>query len=87
MTTQTVIVTNPLGLHARPANAFVKEANHYQSTIKLISQGKEYNAKSIVSVLKACVKSGMEISIQADGEDEAAAAEGLAASIRAGLGE
>ena len=87
MTTQTVTVTNPLGLHARPANAFVKEANQYQSAIKLVCQGKEYNAKSIVSVLKACVKSGMEISIQADGADEAAAAAALAASVRAGLGE
>ncbi len=87
MTTQTVTIINPLGLHARPANTFVKEANRYRSTIKLVYQEKEYNAKSIVSVLKACIKANTEVCIKADGEDETEAVEGLVASVRAGLGE
>lgn len=87
MTTQTVTITNPLGLHARPANNFVKQASCYKSSVKLIYKEKSYNAKSIVSVLKACIKANAEVRIQAEGEDEAAAVEGLAACIAAGLGE
>lgn len=87
MTTQAVTITNPLGLHARPANTFVKEANRFKSSIKLVHGGKEYNAKSILSVLKACIKTDTEIMIQAEGEDEVQAVDSLVASVRAGLGE
>ena len=87
MTSKRVTIQNELGLHARPANVFVKEANRYRSRVRLIYQGREYNAKSIVSVLKACVKTGCEIEVQAEGEDEAAAVAGLTAAVAAGLGE
>lgn len=87
MTQKNVVVKNPTGLHARPANVFVKTAVKFPCSLKIQVQGKEYNAKSIVSVLKACIKTNTEITIVGDGENEAAAVEALAAAVEAGLGE
>ena len=47
----------------------------------------EANAKSVLSVLGACVKSGEEIEIICDGIDEEEALEDMVNSISAGLGE
>jgi len=87
MTSQKVTVNNPTGLHARPASVFAKTAGKFNSSVKICVAGKEYNAKSIVSVLKACVKAGTEIELVADGEDEAAAVHTLCAAVEEGLGE
>ena len=45
------------------------------------------NAKSILSVLGACVKCGDEIELICDGEDENEALEYLIATVEGGLGE
>ena len=49
--------------------------------------GKEYNAKSIISVLGACVKSGTEITLVCNGPDEEDALKGMIAAVESGLGE
>lgn len=87
MTKKRVIVKNKSGLHARPASVFVKEAQHYQSQIMVAYKEKEFNAKSILGILGACIKSGTEIELRATGADEQQAVDGLAAAIEAGLGE
>ncbi|KGG79493.1 phosphocarrier protein HPr, partial [Caloranaerobacter azorensis H53214] len=46
-----VELKNETGLHARPASIFVKEASKYASDIKIIKNGREYNAKSIMGIL------------------------------------
>ena len=67
MVSQKVTVMNASGLHARPANAFVKEAvRHAGCNILIKKDGKTYMGKSIVSVLSACVKCGTEIELVAD---------------------
>lgn len=72
MVSQKATVMNATGLHARPANAFVKEAvRHAGCNILIRKDGKTYMGKSIVSVLSACVKCGTEIKLVADGTDEA----------------
>jgi len=45
------------------------------------------NAKSVLSVLGACVKSGEEIEIICEGDDEEAALAGIVGLIESGLGE
>jgi len=65
-----IIVTNETGLHARPANVFVKEAVKYVSTINVVKEGKIFNAKSIMSVLSMEAEKGSKLEIIADGEDE-----------------
>ena len=45
------------------------------------------NAKSVLSILGACIKSGDEITIVCDGEDEEKALDEMIAIVQAGLGE
>lgn len=77
MVEQTFVIKNETGLHARPASLFVQKAAKYKSVIKIKKDGKEANAKSIISVLSLGAGKGSEIIISADGEDEQEAVDGL----------
>ena len=55
MTSQKVTVKNPTGLHLRPAGILCKEAMKYKSLITFTFDGGTANAKSVLSVLGACV--------------------------------
>lgn len=87
MVRENVIVTNPTGLHLRPAGNLCKEAMKYKCKVTFEYSGNIANAKSVLSVLGACVKCGDQIVLVCEGEDEKEAAEQIAAYIRAGLGE
>lgn len=88
MICETVKIVNETGLHARPANVFVKEAiSHKGCAISIQKDGRQFNGKSIVSVLSACVKCGNEIKIVADGEGEEEALRDMVAAVNSGLGE
>ena len=63
MISQEVCVKNPTGLHARPANVFVKTAARFPCKVNLQKGARTFNGKSIVSVLSACVKCGTQITI------------------------
>ena len=63
------------------------EAIKYESRIEFLFSGGSANAKSVLSVLGACVKCGDEIELICDGIDEQAAMEALTSAISNGLGE
>lgn len=73
MVSQKVNVTNPEGLHMRPAGVFTKEMSKFESDVNIVFGGKDYNGKSIMNVIAACIKCGSEIEIQCSGSDEEAA--------------
>ena len=87
MVNKKVTVKNPTGLHLRHAGIFCKEAMKYQSQITFVYEGGMANAKSVLSVLGACVKCGDEIELTCEGIDEQEALENLVAAIDSGLGE
>ena len=87
MISRTVIVNNNYGLHARPATFFIQKANSYKSSIWVDKDERRVNAKSLLGVLSLGIEKGMTITLIADGDDEAAALEGLAALIDAGFNE
>ena len=87
MVSRKVIIHNPTGLHLRPAGVLCKEAMKYKSRITFHFRDHTANAKSVLSVLGACVKSGNEIELMCDGEDEETALAALVAIIESGLGE
>ncbi len=87
MVTHTVKIMNPTGLHLRPAGNLCKEAMKYKSKITFEYSGNIANAKSVLSVLGACIKSGDEITLICEGEDEEEAISSLVACIESGLGE
>lgn len=87
MIIQKVTVKNPTGLHLRPAGALCKEALKYKSSVTFSFDGCTANAKSVLSVLGACVKCGDEIQLTCEGADEEEAMKALVTAINNGLGE
>ena len=69
MVRQKVVIKNPTGLHLRPAGNLCKEAIKYKSLITFTFRDSTANAKSVLSVLGACVKCGDEIELICDGPD------------------
>ncbi len=87
MVSQKVVIKNPTGLHLRPAGVLCKEAMQYKSLITFTYRGNTANAKSVLSVLGACIKCGDEIELICEGEDEAEALRSLVTAVENGLGE
>lgn len=87
MVSQKVTIKNATGLHLRPAGNLCKEAMRFRSLITFTFKENTANAKSVLSVLGACVKCGDEIEIVCEGEDEADALNCLVEAIENGLGE
>ena len=88
MVTKKVQIVNATGLHLRPAGLLCEIAMKYTSKITFKTDNNyEANAKSVLSVLGACVKSGEEIEVFCEGADEVEALEDVTSSIEAGLGE
>lgn len=87
MVSQAIRIINPTGLHLRPAGNLCKEAMKFKCRVTFEYSGNIANAKSVLSVLGACIKSGDEITLVCEGEDEAEALRTLIAFIEGGLGE
>ena len=87
MVNKKVTIKNPTGLHLRPAGIMCKEAMQFKSHVTFKYRENIANAKSVLSVLGACIKSGDEIELVCDGEDEEEALASLVAAIENGLGE
>jgi phosphotransferase system HPr (HPr) family protein len=68
-----VFITNPQGLHARPADMFVKVAIKYSSKIEVIKDGERVDGKSIMSLLTLGAAEGTQLRIEATGQDAEAA--------------
>ena len=73
MTEKTLVIKNKLGLHAKPAGMFVREATKYKSSIAVVKDGLEVNGKSIMGLMLLAAESGSKLVIKADGPDEAQA--------------
>ena len=71
----TYTITDPEGIHARPAGELVKAAKEFNSKITIEKDGKSGDCKKIFSIMALAVKSGNEVTITCDGDDEAAACE------------
>ena len=87
MVSKKVTIKNPTGLHLRPAGELCKTAIQFKSKVTFAFGGGTSNAKSVLSVLGACVKSGDEIELICEGEDEEEAMKKMVEAIEAGLGE
>ena len=84
-------IKNPTGLHLRPAGLFCTTAMQFASKITVRKQARNEevtaNAKSVLSVLGACIKSGDEIEVICEGADKTAALAEMIRIIEDGLGE
>ena len=73
----TYTITDPDGMHARPAGALVQTAGEFSSRIQIGTDGKFVDAKRIFGIMSLGVKAGNEITLKVEGEDEEAAATAL----------
>lgn len=78
MISRKVKIKNPTGLHLRPAGLFCKRAAEFtECTVTFQVRTTTGNAKSVLSVLAACIKSGDVIEIFCEGENEEQALESM----------
>ena len=87
MIERAVTVRNRLGLHARAAARFVHAANGFRSRVTLSRDGRTMDGKSILGILLLAASQGTPLTLGADGEDEGAAVDALAALVESGFGE
>ena len=73
MISKEVVISNQVGLHARPATFFIQKANEFKSSIWIEKEERKVNAKSLLGVLSLGIVKGTDISIGAEGPDEEAA--------------
>lgn len=78
-------IKDELGIHARPAGLFVKEAAAFPCKITIAKDGKEVDAKRILGVMSLGVKCGQEITLAADGDQEEEAIAKLSAFLQENL--
>ena len=87
MTQKTITIENKTGIHARPASIFFQTATKFKSKIQLQAKGKTIDAKSILMIMSMGLVKGTEVTIIADGPDEAEAVKALKDLIESKFGE
>lgn len=71
------VITDPEGIHARPAGEFVKAAKVFDSSVQVVIDGRTADAKKIFGLMSLAAKCGDRITVQTEGTDEDAAAAAL----------
>jgi phosphocarrier protein len=87
MVTRSLSITNALGMHARAAARFVHAASVYQSRVTVSRGARTVDGKSILGILLLAAARGCEITLSADGPDEADALLSLSQLVESGFGE
>jgi len=73
MITKEYIITASQGIHARPATTLIRLAKNFKSSISLKKADKTIKLNSMLNILSLGIKSGEQISIIIEGEDEISA--------------
>lgn len=87
MFSKEVLVSNQVGLHARPATFFIQKANEFKSSIWVEKDERRVNAKSLLGVLSLGITRGVNINIVADGADKEQAVMALVELISSNFAE
>jgi phosphocarrier protein HPr len=87
MKEQKVTIPNKLGLHARAAAVFSRQASAFSSDVLVLKDSMEVNGKSIMELLTLAAIRGSDITIKAHGNDEEQALKSLAELVKQGFGE
>ena len=87
MVSKIVKVTNEQGMHMRPATVFSAAVTPFDSDVKIKFNGNEFDGKSVMMLMAACIKCGAEIEIVCNGADEEAALAKAVELVESGLGD
>ena len=85
--TKELVVTNKLGIHARPAALFVKIANRFDCEVFVEKDGEKVNGKSIMGLMMLAAGIGSEIELFCSGRQAAEAMATLTALVESKFGE
>jgi phosphotransferase system HPr (HPr) family protein len=81
-----VRIVNPEGLHARPADMFVKLASRFAAHVELINEhGQSADGKSILAILTLAAEQGTKLTIKATGDNAEEALEALVELVETGF--
>ena len=78
-------ITDPVGIHARPAGVLVKEIKKYTSTVTVIKGEKSVNALKLMALMGMGIKQGDTVQVTVEGPDEDVAAAEIEAFFKANL--
>jgi phosphocarrier protein HPr len=84
---RSVVLTNPQGLHLRPAELFVKRAAQFQSKIEIVKENLRVDGKSILNIITLVATEGTPLILEATGPDAESAIEALAELIERNFAE
>ena len=70
MITKSLVVSNKLGVHARPAGMIVDITGQAKSDVSIVFDGSKANAKSILNAMMLAIPANSEVKFEVDGEDE-----------------
>ncbi|WP_026503920.1 HPr family phosphocarrier protein [Butyrivibrio sp. NC3005] len=87
MVSEKVTVVNAEGMHMRPASLLSQTLTPFTADVKVVFNGTEFDAKSVMMLMSACIKCGAEIEIKADGPDEKEALAKAVDLVKSGLGD
>ena len=73
----TYTITDPNGIHARPAGLLVKQLKAFKSTVTIFKVDKNVDMKKLLALMGLGVKQGDAVTIKVEGEDEEACAAAL----------
>ena len=85
MTAFEYTITDSIGIHARPAGMFVKEAKKYDCVTTVEKNGKTADARKMFGLMGLGIKGGDTIAISVEGAQEEEAAAALKAFMEANL--
>ena len=78
-------ITDPQGIHERPAGLLVKEAKKFSSAMSMTKDGKKANLKTLFAIMGLAVKAGNTVTVTVEGDDEAEAATAMETFFKANL--
>ncbi len=71
------VITDPVGIHARPAGNLVKAIKEFESDCKMSGNNKTVDGKKLMQVMTLGIREGQEVELTFTGADEDAAAEAI----------
>ena len=78
-------ITDPVGIHARPAGILVKKVKEFASTVTIAKGEKSVNALKLMALMGLGIKQGDKITVTVEGDDEEKAAAEIESFLKANL--
>ena len=80
------VITDPVGIHARPAGILVKEVKNYKDSVITLAKGeKSVNLLKLMALMQMGIKQGDKVTVSVEGGDEAAVAAKIEEFFKANL--